>query len=213
MCGLYGYVGNKDVDLVSALKSIHHRGPNSNGFWVHDRELYSESTDSDAGLRPGNKVALGFKRLAIIDLNEHSNQPLTDESNQYTIVFNGEIYNYLEIKAELEDEGIVFRTQSDTEVLLASYIRWGTDCFNRFNGMWACIIYDKLSSSVILSRDRFGIKPLYYFQKDNDVHFFSEIKQILELPTFSKEMNENVLRDFLENGVLDASNETFFKGV
>ena len=213
MCGLYGYIGNYQIDLAKAIEPIHHRGPDANGYWIHHRGMDKISKDVALGAELGSKVALGFKRLAIIDLQEHSNQPFIDALNNFVIVFNGEIYNYLEIRKELEQEGVRFRTKSDTEVLLASYINWGTNCFERFNGMWACLIYDKLKEQIVLSRDRFGIKPLHYFQFKNEIHVFSEIKQIFGYADFNIEMNPNVLRDYLESGVLDASNETFYKGV
>lgn len=119
----------------------------------------------------------------------------------------------MELRQELEKEGILFYTNSDTEVFLAAYRQWGVGCFNRFNGMWATCILDEKRKKVVISRDRFGIKPLFYYRSGSGICFFSEIKQILKSTLYEKKINENVVRDFLESAVLDASYESFFKGV
>jgi asparagine synthase (glutamine-hydrolysing) len=205
MCGIFGFIGSEEIEVQVLIDPIYHRGPDADGIWKAQVDIQRTSSEL--------WVQLGFKRLSIIDLNAHSNQPFHDESGQHHILFNGEIYNYLELKEELKADGVVFQTESDTEVLLKSYIHWGAECFQKFNGMWACMIYDESNQEVILSRDRFGIKPLYYFQSSTGTFFVSEIKQLFELPEFEKKMNNAVLRDFLESGVLDAGRETFFERV
>lgn len=213
MCGVFCYIGQAPVNLEKSIQAIHHRGPDSDGFFVHNREEDEIFSDPNSSNKNAAKVALGFKRLAIIDLKPEANQPFSHPSGRYHIIFNGEIYNYLELREELKAEGIEFITDSDTEVLLNSFIQWGPACFAKLNGMWACCIYDMVNGTVTLSRDRFGIKPMYYWQNENEFYIFSELKQVFHQEGFKKKINENVLRDFLESAVLDANNETFFKDV
>lgn len=212
MCGLYGYIGSGLVDVKRATDAIVHRGPDSEGFYTWNRSKGSQGSEAYCGFEEGEKVILGFRRLAIIDLESHSNQPLHHESGQYSIVFNGEIYNYLEIKDELIKIGVNFTTYSDTEVLLKAFVQWGLSCFERFNGMWACLILDKQKNELIVSRDRFGIKPLFYEFIDDGIHFFSEIKQALA-DSNSRKVDDSVIRDYLESGVLDATEQTFYSGI
>lgn len=212
MCGLFGYIGVTSFSLPNSINIINHRGPDAEGFLTYFDEGSKLFRNSDASLIPGKKVSFGFKRLSIIDLNPQSNQPFSDLTNKFHIIFNGEIYNYLELREELKLAGFKFKTNSDTEVLLNSYIHWGTNCFSKFNGMWAVLILDLNKNSVIISRDRFGVKPLYYFIDNEGIYFFSEIKQIFSLGK-KKEVNNNLIVDYLKSGLLDHSNETFFKGV
>ena len=132
-----------------------HRGPDAEGQWADDY------------------VALGHRRLSIIDLDAKSNQPMLSHDKRYVLTFNGEIYNYLEIREELIKKGAVFRTNSDTEVIIEAYRMYGTDCFNRFNGMWAFVLYDIEEQKIVISRDRFGIKPLYTVDNENVFAFAS----------------------------------------
>lgn len=212
MCGIFGYIGNKQVALKNATDIIAHRGPDAEGFLQYfpsGQEIVRSSTTREDAF----KVAFGFRRLAIIDLKEQANQPFSDESDSYHVVFNGEIYNYIELRDELEKEGISFQTASDTEVLLKSYIHWGTACFQRFNGMWAMVILDIQNKKVICSRDRFGIKPFYYHKnEEGELFFASEIKQFFEVGV-SKKPNENVIRDFIDKNIVNASDETFFSDI
>jgi asparagine synthase (glutamine-hydrolysing) len=213
MCGIFSYFGCGAVNLEKVIEVINHRGPDSNGYLVfRENENYKPESDPKTALVFDKKVALGFARLGIIDLQNHSNQPFTIQSDRYHIVFNGEIYNYKELRIELELLGYKFLTESDTEVLLTSYIHWGEQCVSRFNGMWSFIILDLCKRQLFVSRDRFGVKPLYYTVDSLGVSFFSEIKQIY-CSQLKKEINENVLRDFLESAVLDAGEETFYKNV
>ncbi len=124
-------------------------------------------------------IAFGFRRLAILDLSPAGHQPMSSEDGQVWMVFNGEIYNYVELKEELRRRGYTFRSGTDSEVLLASYVEWGTDCFRRFNGMWALALWDTRSHSMLLSRDRFGIKPLYFTNQSDRLAFGSEIKTLV----------------------------------
>lgn len=166
MCGITGFYNsnnlNKD-DLKLMADALKHRGPDGEGYF------YSQ----DRG------VGLGHRRLSIIDLSSSANQPMFDKQDRYSIVYNGEIYNFIEIKKELQEMGHSFRTSSDTEVFLVAYIQWGKDCYHKFNGMWACAIYDKQLKTIHFSRDRYGVKPLYYYFKDNVLIFASELKAIL----------------------------------
>ena len=150
MCGIAGYIGKASIDKSRILKTLdlmQNRGP--------DNRDYVSIGEGDVN------VCLLHSRLSIIDLEARSNQPFT--IGDCTIVFNGEIYNYVELRKQLEQEGVSFQTESDTEVLLQSYIRYGETCVNRFEGMWSFAIYDRRNAVLYLSRDRFAEKPLYYF--------------------------------------------------
>ena len=213
MCGIFGYIGNKsgNLDLKKIMDKIDHRGPDSEGFlqFYPKRDKFLKSpkiTDNEY------KIAFGFKRLSIIDIGNHSDQPFSDENENYHIIFNGEIYNYIEIRKDLISKGFSFSTKSDTEVLLKSYMHWGVKCFSKFNGMWACLILDKVKNKLIISRDRFGIKPLYYHRSNDGYYFASEIKQFFEAGIL-KDINENVIKDFLEKNIIDSDNQTFFSKI
>ena len=213
MCGIFGYVGSENFDIKKATDAITHRGPDSEGFLQYVPSLNKVNKESKIfGSKFG--ISYGFRRLQIIDLKEKSNQPFSDLSQDYHLIFNGEIYNYIELREELIKLGYKFLTKSDTEVLLTSYIEWGNACFEKFNGMWAVSILDIKAKKVICCRDRFGIKPLFYnINTDkNSVYFASEIKQFFEVGVV-KEINENVIRDFIDTAILDSTNETFFKGI
>ena len=132
-------------------------------------------------------VALGHNRLKIIDLSDEANQPF--EYDDVVLVFNGEIYNYIEIKADLEKAGYKFRTQSDTEVVCAAYKKWGEGCVKYFMGMWSFALWDKKIKKLFCSRDRFGIKPFYYFSLGETFYFGSEYKALKAVPAFKKELN------------------------
>lgn len=163
MCGINGF-NWKDKGLIKAMNnSLKHRGPDGEGTYF------------------GKGVSLGHRRLAIIDLSEKGKQPMSyfHKGRKVIIIYNGEVYNFLEIKKELEEKGYKFKSKTDTEVILASYFEWGFDCVNKFNGMWAFCIYDLNKKILFLSRDRFGKKPLYYFYKKKFI-FSSELKGILQ---------------------------------
>ena len=166
---------------------------NLNGEPIDPLE-FDRFTDSLAPSRPGWTwcpidrsacIGLGHRRLAILDLSENAQQPMSYENNRYWIVSNAEIYNFLELKKELGGYGYKFVSDSDTEVILASYARWGASCQLKFNGMWAFAIWDKKERKLFLSRDRFGIKPLHYFYDGKRLVFASELKAFLYLSWFN----------------------------
>jgi len=182
MCGIVGLwnLNNEPVSqqvLQRFTDALTHRGPDGSGFFI----------DSDANL------GLGHRRLAIIDITDTGRQPMSFGDGRYWIVFNGEIYNFVELKAELESHGYQFKTNSDTEVVLASYDKWGEDCQQRFNGMWAFAIWDVVERSLFLSRDRFGVKPLIYHYDSRQFSFASEMKAFLALDNFPLEFNVSVV--------------------
>jgi len=197
MCGITGIVNkNKTAVTFETIKKhtdiIAHRGPDGEGF-LNEKNL-----------------ALGHRRLAIIDVSEDGNQPMHLD-RKYSIVYNGEIYNYLEVKSELQNLNYQFKTKSDTEVILNAYDCWDADCVNRFNGMWAFCIYDRTKNILFCSRDRFGVKPFYYFNDNNHFAFGSEIKQLLDFTDCS--VNLNVLLNFLVLQIEETTDETFFNGI
>lgn len=182
MCGIVGIwnLNNEPVSqqvLHRFTDALAHRGPDGNGFFI----------DSNANL------GLGHRRLAIIDITETGRQPMSFGDGRYWIVFNGEIYNFVELKAELELCGYQFKTNSDTEIILASYDKWGEDCQLRFNGMWAFAIWDVIERKLFLSRDRFGVKPLIYHYDGERFLFASEMKAFLALDNLKMEFNESVV--------------------
>lgn len=201
MCGILGIYNINSSDnfnintLKVALSKMHHRGPDASGIKVFD-----------------NKAVLSHVRLSIIDLNAESNQPF-EWSGRYVISFNGEIYNYLELKKELVSVGYSFHTKSDTEVLIASYQEWGQDCVNRFNGMWAFAIYDREEDVLFCSRDRFGVKPFNYAVVNGQFIFSSEIKSIISYFPELKKPNYNVIANFCRHGTGAQIRETWFENV
>jgi asparagine synthase (glutamine-hydrolysing) len=202
MCGIAGYFGHQPVSqahLAAASRALHHRGPDGKG-------VYSHVNDS-------RHVAMVHRRLAIIDLDARSDQPFHfDES---VLAFNGEIYNYLELRRELQALGHVFHTQGDTEVLAQALRRWGPAALDKCEGMWALAWYDERTGTLLLSRDRFGEKPLYLWRQGGAVYFASEVKGLAALAGEWPEVNENHLLRYLINGykALYKVEETFFQGV
>lgn len=188
MCGIVGIIDKKnqikEVDLKKMTSTLKHRGPDSFGLWL------SKINNINIGL--------GHRRLSILDLTNAGHQPMTFEN--VTISYNGEIYNFKEIKKELEELGYKFESNSDTEVLLKSYHQWGIKSLSKFNGMFAFVIVDSLKKKVFLCRDRLGVKPLYYFKTENNLLFGSEIKSILSNVNFKKKISHEALSSFLEIG-------------
>lgn len=158
-------------------------------------------------------VGFGFRRLAIVDLSAAGHQPMASPDGALWLAFNGEIYNHIELRQELEAKGHVFRSHCDTEVILAAYAEWGTDCLSRFNGMWAFALLDLRRRTLFAARDRFGIKPFYYRLSKEAFRFGSEIKSVQALTGATPEANEAVLGAFLTAGTVDADDQTFHKGV
>ncbi|OQY04737.1 MAG: asparagine synthase (glutamine-hydrolyzing) [Bacteroidetes bacterium 4572_117] len=198
MCGISVIINKEDQKVkeneIKAINDlINHRGPDSEGYYY------------------GDNFAFGHKRLSIIDLSDEGNQPM-HYLNKYTIIFNGEIYNYVELKEDLVKEGYKFKSNSDTEVILASYDKWGQSCVTKFNGMWSFVLFDKTENILFCSRDRFGIKPFYYTNVDNKMIIGSEIKQLLKYHQ-KKYVNKQILMDYLVLGFEDHTNETFFENI
>ena len=182
-------------DEIRAINDlIAHRGPDGKGFFF------------------AGGLAFGHRRLAILDLSPAGHQPMA-YGGRYIITFNGEIYNYLELRQRLGEAGYAFASHTDTEVILAAYDRWGADCVSRFNGMWAFALYDKEKDEIFCSRDRFGVKPFYYADTPGKFVFGSEIKQILAGAGGAAIANMIAVRDFLVEGYHGHTSETFFRGV
>ncbi len=166
--------------------ALEHRGPDSAGYEFHDES--------------GFQTALGHRRLSILDLSERASQPMKDETGNYVIVLNGEIYNFRELRKELERDGFPFFSDSDTEVVLKSYIRWGVECVEKFIGMFAFVIHDRKLQKLYLFRDRAGVKPLYYHFRGGNFLFASETKSFHHFPQFAKEIDRSALSLFFRFG-------------
>lgn len=222
MCGLTGYFSFKNnfdpKAFANANNLVKHRGPDDFGYVCIDRDFrYFEFFDenlSDYKITNNFFIGgLGFRRLSIIDLSKNGHQPFVDEINKIIIIFNGEIYNYTELRTELEKSGHKFKSNTDTEVIIKGYIEWGAECVKKFNGMWAFCLVDIKSKKLFCSRDRLGIKPFYYFQNNEYFIFASEVKQILPLLPVSKEVNGNVMLDYLYGSYGNETEECFFKSI
>jgi len=220
MCGIAGIVSPRGVDLGALLamtQIISYRGPDGFGFAC--AELKRESpvavfhNQEPRSLATPAAVGLGNRRLAILDVSAAGNQPMQSADGDLTVTYNGEIYNYKELRSELEHTGCEFRTHTDTEVILHAYRVWGRDCLQRFNGMWAFALWDRREQLLFCSRDRFGVKPFYYAEFQGAFYFASEIKQILRAASLPRNANLQTVTHFLEWGLLDSSSQTFFDGV
>jgi len=199
MCGICGIINfnHSIVDEISIRQMMHtmkHRGPDDDGVFIE------------------NNVGFGYVRLSIIDLSIAGHQPMFDNSGRYVMIFNGEIYNYIELKEELRDK-YNFNTKTDSEVLLAAYIVWGESCLNKFNGMFAFAIYDRQKKAIFAARDRFGIKPFYYYTDNNKFVFASEIPAILMLMGKRPEPDDQSIYDFLIFNRTDQTENTFYKNI
>lgn len=191
MCGISGIYSlqlpSNTADVLQRMNdSISHRGPDDQGTLV---EQY---------------VALGHRRLAILDLSPAGHQPMFDTARQLAIIFNGEIYNFREIRKEIND--YTFKTQSDTEVILAAYLKWGADCLHKFNGMFAFAIWDYRNDELFIARDRLGIKPVYYYQRDGVLLFSSEVRGLLNSGLVERKINRTVLHEYFTYQTVHAPN-------
>lgn len=220
MCGIFALIGREKNIKFIFTNLISHRGPDDFGFKkIQIASGYKTSKDSNLNSSDKsiqNKECLLFlhSRLSIIDLSPAGHQPMSYADERYWIVYNGEVYNYRELREELEDLGHTFKSNTDTEVILASYAQWGKDCLHRFNGMWAFVIFDTKTGMVFASRDRYGVKPLYYwFSPEGCLAFASEIKQFTVLHGWSAGLNRDRAYDFLAFGLIDHTSETLFRGV
>jgi asparagine synthase (glutamine-hydrolysing) len=220
VCGIAGIISPKGGIRPDTLRkmsaALQHRGPDGFGYLLYSASVgtriwHNEEIDK---FEEGREI-LGFahRRLSIIDLSADSLQPMSDETGSISVVFNGEIYNYVELREELQQLGCTFRTTGDTEVLLKAYLAWGSQCVKRFNGMWAFVLFDAPNKRIIFSRDRFGIKPLYYTVQNESIYFASEIKGLLAINSISRSPNESAVSYFLMTGVIDNTQETFFEGI
>ena len=197
MCGIFGSISTNKLDknlFVKQLNLINHRGPDDQGIWFNDNFT----------------VGLGSKRLSIQDLSPLGHMPMFSNDNRYVIVFNGEIYNFKELKSLLINDQFEFKSNSDTEVVLNSYIKWGSDCLKKLEGMFAIAIFDNLTSELFLARDRVGEKPLYFWKYSGGLSFASELKQLLEDSKLQRELNYFTLTQYLEDGYAKGKN-TFIK--
>jgi len=192
MCGIVGFCScNEKVDkaiLTSMRDALTHRGPDDAGIYIDEE----------------NNVGLGHRRLSILDLSSLGHQPMSNENGSIWITYNGEVYNFKEIREELSKRGYSFKSKSDTEVVIKSYEEWGIDCVHKFIGMFALGIWDKREKKLYLVRDRVGVKPLYYYQKDGLFLFGSELKVLMKHPDFNKEIDYSVLQLYLRYGYIPA---------
>ena len=223
MCGICGIVSFRektDFDIVKKMNdAISHRGPDDEGFLCYgtgskDLLEVNRSNLHEASSVNGNyNLFLGHRRLSIIDVSESGHQPFKDKSGKYFLSFNGEIYNYIELKEELIKKGYSFVSGTDTEVLLYLYIEYGEECLRLLNGMWSFVILDTVKNVLFGSRDRFGVKPFYFFRNGSYFIFSSEIKSLIKAPQIYREINEEALFDYLTLGRLTNENTTFFKSI
>lgn len=224
MCSILGlFLGNGLNGYRHAVQSandlVHYRGPDGQGFllvdtrsrdWLKAKRLGRMPREVEAG---SENLILAHRRLAIIDLTSSGLQPMPNHDQSLWIVYNGEVYNYLELRRELERLGHQFQSHSDTEVILSAYSEWGERCVERFNGMWAFAIADLKRRRIFCSRDRFGVKPFHYFWNDRFFAFSSEIKQLLQFPFVHKEVNKRTIYEYLAFGAIDYCPETCFSNI
>jgi asparagine synthase (glutamine-hydrolysing) len=196
MCGIAGFSWCDEHLIKRMTDAIRHRGPDDEGAYTNA------------------ELSFGHRRLSILDLSQLGRQPMAyeREGRHAVVTFNGEIYNFHHIRRELESRGYRFNTGTDTEVIPAAYLEWGLECVERFNGMWAFALYDPTRKQIVLSRDRFGEKPLYYRLHDHKLIFASEIKAILEHP-IPRRANQEAVSDYLFSGIANQGKDTFFEGI
>ncbi len=198
MCGISGIINFdktsvKEEEVRMMMQQMKHRGPDDEGVYIK------------------NNIGLGFVRLSILDLSKAGHQPMFSNDGNYVIIFNGEVYNYIEIREQLKHK-YEFKTGTDTEVILAAYQEWGEACLDKFNGMFAFVIFDTITTEIFGARDRFGIKPFYYYLDENKLIFASEIKSLLPLLE-KKVANDKIIYDYLLFNRTDHTDKTFFKDI
>ena len=236
MCGITGIISfslEKNIpELIKKMSDkLSHRGPDGEGFLLfNETEIVPSFTDNTphhlvAGkynFSPSTHIhsikfhptgALGHRRLSILDTTEAGHQPMCTPDGKIWITYNGEIYNYIELKNELIKDGYSFKTQTDTEVILASYQKWGKNCIDHFNGMWAFVIYDPENQELFGSRDRFGVKPFYYFLNDKIFAFSSEQKALLTMTFIKSSINEEAAFTYLASGISENKQQGLFQNI
>lgn len=200
MCGICGIIQFdqqpvREAPIRKMMQVMKQRGPDDDGVFLEDN------------------VGLGFVRLSILDLTQAGHQPFRSNDDRYVIVLNGEVYNYIELRETLREKGYVFRSNTDTEVALTSYIEWGEECLEHFIGMWAFAIYDKKEKIVFAARDRFGIKPFYYYHNKDVFNFASDIAPLLKVRPQLAQPNDSIIFDFLLTNRTNHTADTFFKEI
>ncbi|MFN8116573.1 MAG: asparagine synthase (glutamine-hydrolyzing) [Bacteroidia bacterium] len=237
MCGIAGIITKNNIvslkDTVFAMsQSIKHRGPDGEGFTFFSKTksvpVYSEETPqinkesnsflfnpnvSIQNIESNYEMAFAHRRLSIIDLSESGHQPMSDTQRDYWITFNGEVYNYIELREELKNKGHIFVTQTDTEVVIEAYKEWGFACLQKFNGMFAFALYDIINNQIFCARDRVGVKPFYYSNAESAFAFASEYKAFIKSKLVPFEINEAQQFDFIVNGNLENNEQSLFKGI
>lgn len=238
MCGISGFISTTPLPahIIGRMTDlIRHRGPDDEGFVLFKDLAGTPIICGGSDTSPGTfevstpyapkhhfteagdipvTMAFGHRRLSIVDLSSLGHQPMCSADGRYWVVYNGEVYNHIELQAELEKLGHRFISCSDTEVIIAAYREWGKECLSRFNGMFAFLIYDRNEEVLFAARDRFGVKPLYYWvSPEGMLAFASEIKQFTVLPHWQPRMNGQRVYDFLTWGITDHTDETLFDGV
>ena len=226
MCGISGYIDMKHgVDknvLRDMTQMIRHRGPDDEGYalFTQNKVVFAKGDDTAEQIdaSPIEDIqcqdyfmGFGHRRLSILDLSVLGHQPM--QKHNKVLTYNGEVYNYIEIREELKKQGYTFVSNCDSEVILSAYDCWGDRCVEKFNGMWAFAIYDLSNHNLFMSRDRFGVKPLYYYYNNDKLIFSSEIKQILRDETVTRIVNEEILAHYLKYNFREYSENTFFKGI
>jgi len=237
MCGITGIIhkkksaGNMRLIIHSMSNALKHRGPDDEGFLlVNENSVSAAGSDdtqqscwnSSLSYTPKKSIndcnenyhfAFGHRRLAVIDLSEAAHQPMCDDSENIWIVCNGEIYNYIELRKELQAAGFTFTSKSDIEVLLAAYKHWGVECLSKFNGMWSFVIYDKKKQLLFGSRDRLGVKPFYYYNDSKTFAFASEQKALLQIQVVETGINYPAVFEHLLMAQIELQSEGFFKNI
>jgi asparagine synthase (glutamine-hydrolysing) len=217
MCGIAGYISGTQkldaTDVTRALELLHHRGPDDAGWLACSGGTVRTGREWSPADQQDLDLLLLHRRLSILDLTPGGWQPMTSHNGRYSIVFNGEIYNFLELREELKRAGHCFESRSDTEVLLAAYAEWGTDCLGRLIGMFAFAIFDRERRTLFLARDFFGIKPLYYTTSKRCFSFASEFKALLELSHGPRHVNSSSLLLYLRHGLSDQGATTMLEGI